>query len=79
MTTATADGGLRNSVETPLAEIHIDEYLRDRLMPVEGTIPHLPGIEIYGNSIPAETAGGDLFSLSIFSSGTTSTHGSRVL
>src|SRR5438477_1972998 len=39
----------------------IDEYLRKRLMPVEGAIPHLPGIEMYGNSIPAETVGGDLF------------------
>jgi serine phosphatase RsbU (regulator of sigma subunit) len=39
----------------------IDEYLRQRLMPVEGTIPHLPGIEIYGNSIPAGSVGGDLF------------------
>ena len=39
----------------------IDEYLRKRLMPVEGAIPHLPGIEMYGNSVPAETAGGDLF------------------
>jgi serine phosphatase RsbU (regulator of sigma subunit) len=39
----------------------IDEYLRDRLMPVEGAIPHLPGIEMFGNSIPAGTVGGDLF------------------
>lgn len=39
----------------------IDEYLRKRLMPVEGAIPHLPGIEMYGNSFPAETVGGDLF------------------
>src|SRR5689334_19078178 len=39
----------------------IDEYLRDRLMPVEGAIPHLSGIEMYGDSIPAETVGGDLF------------------
>src|SRR5438874_901170 len=39
----------------------IDEYLRKRLMPVEGAIPHLPGIEMYGNSVPAETVGGDLF------------------
>jgi len=39
----------------------IDEYLRKRLMPVEGTIPHIPGIEMYGNSIPAGTVGGDLF------------------
>jgi serine phosphatase RsbU (regulator of sigma subunit) len=39
----------------------IDEYLRKRLMPVEGAIPHLPGIEMYGNSIPAGKVGGDLF------------------
>lgn len=39
----------------------IDEYLRKRLMPVEGTIPRLQGIEMYGNSIPAGTVGGDLF------------------
>jgi len=42
-------------------ELTIDEYLRERLMPVEGAIPHLPGIEMYGNSIPAGTVGGDLF------------------
>ena len=40
---------------------HIDEYLRDRLMPVEGTIPHVRGIEMFGDGLPAETAGGDLF------------------
>jgi len=39
----------------------IDEYLRERLMPVEGGIPHIPGIEMFGNSIPAGTVGGDLF------------------
>lgn len=39
----------------------IDEYLRKRLMPVEGVIPHLPGIEMYGNSVPAGAVGGDLF------------------
>jgi len=39
----------------------IDEYLRKRLMPVEGAIPHVEGIEMYGNSIPAGTVGGDLF------------------
>jgi len=39
----------------------IDEYLRERLMPVEGSIPRLTGIDMYGNSIPAEKAGGDLF------------------
>jgi serine phosphatase RsbU (regulator of sigma subunit) len=39
----------------------IGEYLRDRLMPVEGAIPHIPGIEMFGNSIPAGAVGGDLF------------------
>src|SRR5437762_7028434 len=39
----------------------IDEYLRERLMPVEGAIPHIPGIEMFGNSTPAGTVGGDLF------------------
>jgi serine phosphatase RsbU (regulator of sigma subunit) len=39
----------------------IDEYLRERLMPVEGAIPHLPGIDMFGSSIPAGTVGGDLF------------------
>jgi hypothetical protein len=39
----------------------IDEYPRKRLMPVEGVIPHVQGIEMYGNSIPAGTVGGDLF------------------
>jgi serine phosphatase RsbU (regulator of sigma subunit) len=46
---------------TPPAEPSIDEYLRKRLMPVEGTIPHLDGIDMYGNSIPAGSVGGDLF------------------
>ena len=39
----------------------IGEYLRERLMPVEGVIPHVQGIEMHGNSIPAGTVGGDLF------------------
>lgn len=39
----------------------IDEYLRERLMPAEGVIPQISGIEMFGNSIPAGTAGGDLF------------------
>ena len=30
-------------------------------MPVEGVIPRLTGIEMYGNSVPAESVGGDLF------------------
>src|SRR4051794_40397110 len=41
--------------------LSIDEYLRERLMPVEGAIPHIPGIEMYGNSVPAGIVGGDLF------------------
>jgi serine phosphatase RsbU (regulator of sigma subunit) len=48
-------------MNTHFTEIGIDEYLRERLMPVEGSIPHIPGIEMYGNSIPAGTVGGDLF------------------
>ncbi len=44
----------------PLAE-SLDEYLRKRLRPVEGAIPQLAGIEMYGNSIPAANADGDLF------------------
>jgi serine phosphatase RsbU (regulator of sigma subunit) len=39
----------------------IDEYLRERLMPVEGAIPQIPGIEMFGNSVPVGTVGGDLF------------------
>lgn len=46
---------------TPPEQLTIDEYLRERLMPVEGAIPHLPGIDMYGNSIPAGAVGGDLF------------------
>src|SRR5258707_12131771 len=45
----------------PYLSLTIDEYLRERLMPVEGVIPHVQGIEMYGNSIPAGTVGGDLF------------------
>jgi len=41
--------------------VSIDEYLRERLMPVEGSIPQISGIEMYGNSVPVETVGGDLF------------------
>ena len=48
-------------MDTPQIDPTIDEYLRKRLMPVEGAIPHLAGIEMYGNSIPAGTVGGDLF------------------
>jgi serine phosphatase RsbU (regulator of sigma subunit) len=45
---------------TPV-EPSIDEYFRKRLMPVEGVIPQLAGIDMYGNSIPAGSVGGDLF------------------
>ncbi len=50
-----------SSAAMPYTAPTIDEYLHKRLMPVEGVIPHLPGIEMYGNSIPAGTVGGDLF------------------
>src|ERR1700720_1014029 len=46
---------------TPRIDSSIDEYLRQRLMPVEGAIPHLPRTDMYGNSIPAGSVGGDLF------------------
>lgn len=46
---------------TPDSLPSIDAYLRDRLMPVEGAIPHLPGIDMFGCSVPAQTVGGDLF------------------
>src|SRR5256885_13863659 len=39
----------------------IDDYLRNRLMPVEGSIPHLARTDMYGNSIPAGSVGGGLF------------------
>jgi len=42
-------------------ELGIDEYLRKRLMPVEGAIPHLARTDMYGNAIPAGSVGGDLF------------------
>src|SRR5215470_19429882 len=49
--------------ESPAAvkDFGIDEYLRKRLLPVEGAIPHLPRTDMYGNSIPAGSVGGDLF------------------
>jgi serine phosphatase RsbU (regulator of sigma subunit) len=42
-------------------EHSIDDYLRKRLMPVEGAIPRIAGIDMYGSSVPAGTVGGDLF------------------
>src|SRR5271169_6378658 len=46
---------------THFAPLSIEEYLLKRLTPVEGAIPHLAGIEMYGRSIPAGLVGGDLF------------------
>jgi hypothetical protein len=54
----------KSAQNAPLTEkstlLNIDEYLRKRLMPAEEAIPHIPGIQIFGSSIPAETVGGDL-------------------
>ena len=50
-----------DGMENSFTPTNIDEYLRKRLMPVEGAIPQLPGIEMYGSSIPAGAVGGDLF------------------
>ena len=56
------------------ADAKIDEYLRKRLMPVEGVIPQIRGIEMYGNSVPVGTVGGGTsLSTSISSNVTTST------
>jgi len=52
----------------------IDEYLRERLMPVEGAIPHISGIEMFGNSIPRELWVVTFLSTSIFNSVTTLLH-----
>jgi len=46
--------------ESNVEDFTIGEYLRGRLMPVEGAIPHLDGIELYRKPAPAGT-GGDLF------------------
>src|SRR5262245_230114 len=46
---------------TASVDTAIGEYLRDRLMPVEGVIPHLDGIDMYGSSVPAGLAGGHMF------------------
>jgi serine phosphatase RsbU (regulator of sigma subunit) len=42
-------------------DLNIDEYLRKRLTPAEGTMPRVSGIQMYGSSIPAGAVGGDLF------------------
>src|SRR6267143_1387462 len=55
--TAAPDSAMTKAYTVP----SIDEYLRERLMPVEGAIPHIAGIEMFGNSISAGTVGGDLF------------------
>jgi len=45
----------------PYSAPTIDEYLHKRLIPVEDVIPHLPGIDMYGDPITVGTVGGDLF------------------
>ena len=50
-----------NANENGVVSSTLDDYLRKRLKPVEGAIPHLPGIEMFGSSIPAANADGDLF------------------
>src|ERR1700737_4308995 len=49
------------SVTTRPTDLSIDEYLRERLMPAEGAIPDIPGIEMYGNFVHVGGVGGDLF------------------
>src|SRR5215471_4594747 len=39
----------------------IEKYLRERVTPVDSAILQLPGIEMYGASVPAGRVGGDLF------------------
>ena len=58
---AQSSSALDSRVTSEYTVLTIDKYLRERLMPVEGAIPHIPGIEMFGNSIPAGTVGGDLF------------------
>src|SRR5437016_7531918 len=55
------DGSGVSGMTTTQPQPSIDEYLRRRLMPVEGSIPRLAGIDMYGNSIPVGRVGGDLF------------------
>lgn len=63
---SSLDSSFANRMATPESfdvqtDFGIDEYLRKKLMPVEGAIPHLPRTDVYGNSIPAGSVGGDLF------------------
>jgi hypothetical protein len=41
----------------PYSAPTIDEYMHKRLMPVEDVIPHLPGIDMYGDPITVGTVG----------------------
>src|SRR4030095_4422678 len=52
---------------TPHKDLSSDESLGERLMPVEGAIPDIPGIEMYGDSVPVGRVGGDLFEYINFS------------
>jgi hypothetical protein len=55
------DDAHNGSVTTRTTDLSIDEYLRERLMPVERAIPDIPGIEMYGDSVPVGSVGGGLF------------------
>jgi len=48
-------------MKNPDLTVGIEEYLQKRLAPVKGAIPDIPGIEMYGCSVPAGVVGGDLF------------------
>jgi len=48
---------MKNSIRTS----SIADYLRKRLTPTEEMIPNIDGLEMFGCSVPAETAGGDFF------------------
>jgi serine phosphatase RsbU (regulator of sigma subunit) len=48
-------------IAVPQVDPTLDQYLRQRLMPVEGMIPRLNGIDMYGDSVPVGSVGGDLF------------------
>ncbi|HEY1802110.1 MAG TPA: PP2C family protein-serine/threonine phosphatase [Terriglobales bacterium] len=52
---------MASDMASPSIGPSIDDYLRKRLMPVEGVIPQLAGIDMHGDSIPVGPVGGDLF------------------
>ena len=63
---------MATSETTPIQEeLGIDQYLRKRLMPVEGAIPQLPKTDMYGTPFPREARAGTSSSTSTFSSAIT--------